>query len=296
MDNVINLGRLWLIVRRNWTFMLALGVIAGGVAFGVSKFVVHPQYSSSAALLVNRKQDGSQQGLQLGDQQADVQIINTYKDIITRPIILNTVVNNLTKPHKEQIQAAVPAQYETDAYGKQVQTAPAQPAKYKLVAAKYDNTDLTADSVAKMISISNQTNSQVFSVNVKSGDAKMSKDIANTIAEVFKEKVASIMSVSNVSIVSKAMTNSKPVAPNVKLITLAGFVLGIFAGFAWGFIKEVTDRTVKDLEFLTDGLKLTNLGVIGYIGKIRDVKDVISANQKKNTINETRTSRLGQRI
>ena len=296
MDNVIDLGRLWLIVRRNWTFMLALGVIVGGVAFGVSKFVVHPQYSSSADLLVNRKQDGSQQGLQLGDQQADVQIINTYKDIITRPIILNTVVNNLTKPHKEQIQAAVPAQYETDAYGKQVQTAPAQPAKYKLVAAKYDNTDLTADSLAKMISISNQTNSQVFSVNVKSGDAKMSKDIANTIAEVFKEKVASIMSVSNVSIVSKAMTNSNPVAPNVKLITLAGFVLGIFAGFAWGFIKEVTDRTVKDLEFLTDGLELTNLGVIAYIGNIRDVKDVISANQKKNTINETRTSRFGQRI
>lgn len=296
MDNVIDLGRLWLIVRRNWTFMLALGVIIGGVAFGVSKFVVHPQYSSSAALLVNRKQDGDQAGVQYAAQQADVQIINTYKDIITRPIILNTVVNNLTKPHKEQIQAAAPAQYATNAYGEQVQTAPAQPAKYKLVAAKYDDTDLTADSVAKMISISNQTNSQVFSVNVKSGDAKMSKDIANKIAEVFKDKVASIMSVSNVSIVSKAMTNSKPVAPNVKLITLAGFVLGVFAGFAWGFIKEVTDRTVKDLEFLTDELKLTNLGVIGYIGKIRDVKDVVAANEKKNTSSETRTSRIGKRI
>ena len=296
MDNVIDLGRLWLIVRRNWTFMLALGVIVGGVAFGVSKFVIHPQYSSSAALLVNRKQDESQQGLQLGDQQADVQIINTYKDIITRPIILNTVVNDLTKPHKEQIQAAVPAQYDTDAYGEKVQTAPAQPAKYKLVAAKYDNTDLTAESIAQMISISNQTNSQVFSVNVKSGDAKMSKDIANTIAEVFKDKVATIMSVSNVSIVSKAMTNSTPVAPNVKVITLTGFVIGVFAGFAWGFIKEVTDRTVNDLDFLTNELQLTNLGVIGYIGKIRDVKDVIVANEKKNASNETRTSRLGQRI
>lgn len=296
MDNVIDLGRLWLIVRRNWMFMLALGVIIGGVAFGVSKFVIHPQYSSSAALLVNRKQDGDQAGVQYAAQQADVQIINTYKDIITRPIILNTVVNNLTKPHKEQIQAAAPAQYATNAYGEQVQTAPAHPAKYKLVAAKYDDTDLTADSVAKMISISNQTNSQVFSVNVKSGDAKMSKDIANKIAEVFKDKVAAIMSVSNVSIVSKAMTNSKPVAPNVKLITLAGFLLGVFAGFAWGFIKEVTDRTVKDLEFLTDELKLTNLGVIGYIGKIRDVKDVVAANEKKNTSSETSTSRIDKRI
>lgn len=234
--------------------------------------------------------------MQYADQQADVQIINTYKDIITRPIILNTVVNDLTKPHKVQIQPAVPAQYDTDAYGEKVQTAPAQPAKYKLVAAKYGDTDLTADSLAEMISISNQTNSQVFSVNVKTGDAKMSKDIANEIAAVFKDKVASIMAVSNVSIVSKATTNSTPVAPNVKLITLAGFVLGLFAGFAWGFIKEVTDRTVKDLEFLTDELKLTNLGVIGYIGKIRDVKDVVAANEKKNTSNETRTSRLGQRI
>ncbi|MBJ7687550.1 capsular biosynthesis protein [Weissella confusa] len=296
MDNVIDLGRLWLIVRRNWTFMLALGVIAGGVAFGVSKFLIHPQYSSSAALLVNRKQDNAQAGVQYADQQADVQIINTYKDIITRPIILNTVVNDLTKPHKEQIQAAVPAQYTTDEFGEKVQTVPAQPAKYKLVAAKYDNTDLNSDSVAKMISISNQTNSQVFSVNVKSGDATMSKDIANTIAEVFKDKVASIMSVSNVSIVSKATTNSTPVAPNVKLITLAGLILGVFAGFAWGFIKEVTDRTVKDLEFLTNDLKLTNLGVIGYIGKIRDFKDVIAANEKKHANNETRTSRLGQRI
>lgn len=296
MDNVIDLRRLWLIVRRNGLLMILLGILFSGISFGVAKFVIPPMYSSSAALLVSRKQDGDQAGVQYADQQADVQIINTYKDIITRPIILNTVVNDLTKPHKEQIQAAVPAQYENNAYGKQVQTAPAQPAKYKLVAAKYDNTDLTADSVAKMISISNQANSQVFSVNVKSGDAKMSKDIANTIAEVFKDKVASIMSVSNVSIVSKAVTNSKPVAPNVKLITLAGFLLGVFAGFAWGFIKEVTDRTVKDLEFLTDELKLTNLGVIGYIGKIRDVKDVVAANEKKNTSNETRTSRIGKRI
>lgn len=291
MDNVIDLGRLWLIVRRNWTFMLALGVIVGGVAFGVSKFVIHPQYSSSAALLVNRKQDGNQAGVQYADQQADVQIINTYKDIITRPIILNTVVNNLTKPHKEQIQAAVPAQYETDAYGKQVQTASAQPAKYKLVAAKYDDTDLTADSVAKMISISNQPNSQVFSVNVKSSDPKMSKDIVNTIAEVFKDKVASIMSVSNVSIVSKALDNKKPVAPNVKLITLAGLVFGMLIGFAWGLIKELTDRTIKEISYLTDELELTNLGQVNFIGKMKDI-DKIGDNTSRNAkLSQSRSNR-----
>lgn len=75
MDNVIDLGRLWLIVRRNITLMIVVGVAMAVVAFGVSKFVMQPKYSASAALLVNRKQDGDNQNLQLGDQQADVQII-----------------------------------------------------------------------------------------------------------------------------------------------------------------------------------------------------------------------------
>lgn len=285
-----------MIIRRNVVLMILLGLVFGGVSFSVAKFVIHPEYSSSAALLVNRQRDNTQQGLQYNDQQADVQIINTYKDIITRPIILDAVAKKLNQPRKVKVSSAVPAKYDVDAYGQRVQTSPAQKAVYKMIPSDYRNKGLDAKTISGMISISNQTNSQIFSVNVKSDDAKMSKDIANTIAEVFKDKVASIMSVSNVSIVSKAMTNSKPVAPNVKLVTLAGFVLGVFAGFAWGFIKEVTDRTVKDLEFLTDELKLTNLGVIGYIGKIRDVKDVIAANEKKNTSNETRTSRLGKRI
>ena len=92
------------------------------------------------------------------------------------------------------------------------------------------------------------------------------------------------------------MSNSKPVEPNVKLITLVGVLLGVFAGFAWGFIKEVTDRTVKDLNFLTDDLKLTNLGVINYIGKMRDIKDVIAKNNEVANTDASRTSRLHNRI
>lgn len=296
MDNVIDLGRLWLIVRRNITLMIVVGVAMAVVAFGVSKFVMQPKYSASAALLVNRKQDGDNQNLQLGDQQADVQIINTYKDIITRPIILDSVVKELTEPHKVQTKAAVEAKYKTNALGEEVQTSPAEPAQYKLVKAKYATSDLNVSELAQMISISNQANSQVFSVNVKSGDPVLSKDVANTIADVFKDQVASIMSVSNVSIVSKATTNRTPVAPNVKLITLAGLVMGVAVGFIWGFIKEITDRTVKDLNFLTDDLKLTNLGVINYIGKMRDIKDVIAKNNEVANTDTSRISRLDHRI
>lgn len=95
------------------------------------------------------------------------------------------------------------------------------------------------------------------------------------------------------SIVSKATKNKIPVSPNVKLITLAGLVAGVMTAFGWGLIKELTDRTVKDLAFLTEELNLTNLGVISYIGKIRDLKDVLAeeGQQKK-----TRVSRVNRRI
>lgn len=67
----------------------------------------------------------------------------------------------------------------------------------------------------------------------------MSQDIAN----VFKTKIASIMAVSNVSIASKATKNTEPVSPNVKLITLSGFVLGVVTAFGWGLIHQGSNRS-----------------------------------------------------
>ena len=291
MDNVIDLRRLWLIVRRNAWLMILLGILFSGISFGIAKFVIPPMYSASADLLVNRQHDDTQQGLQYNDQQADVQIINTYKDIITRPIILNAVVKELNSPRKVQVSPAVPAKYEVDALGQQIQTSPAREAVYKMMPSAYRNQGLDAKTIASMISISNQTNSQIFSVNVKSRDAKMSQDIANAIANVFKTKITSIMAVSNVSIVSKATKNMVPVSPNVKLITLAGFVVGVVTAFGWGLIKDLTDRTVKDMAFLTEELNLTNLGIINYIGKIPDLKEILAEEVQQKRISESRSNR-----
>ena len=291
MDNVIDLRRLWLIVRRNGWLMILLGILFSGISFGVAKFVIPPMYSASADLLVNRQHDDTQQGLQYNDQQADVQIINTYKDIITRPIILNAVVKELNRPRKVQVSPAVPAQYDVNELGQQVQTSPGHEAVYKMMPSTYRNQGLDAKTIAGMISISNQNNSQIFSVNVKSRDAKMSQDVANTIANVFKTKISSIMAVSNVSIVSKATKNTVPVSPNVKLITLAGFVLGVVTAFSWGLIKDLTDRTVKDMAFLTEELNLTNLGIINYIGKIPDLKEVLAEQGQQKRTSESRSNR-----
>ncbi|HBI93560.1 MAG TPA: capsular biosynthesis protein, partial [Terrisporobacter glycolicus] len=80
MDNIIDIKRLWLVLKKNMILIIVWGIVLAGVAFGISKFIIQPQYSSSVALLVNRKADENQ-AAQLQNQQADVQMINTYKDI-----------------------------------------------------------------------------------------------------------------------------------------------------------------------------------------------------------------------
>ncbi|MGV3184713.1 YveK family protein [Weissella paramesenteroides] len=293
MDNIIDIKRLWLILRKNMILMIVWGIVLAGIAFGVSKFVIQPQYSSSVALLVNRKEDENT-AAQFQNQQADIQMINTYKDIITRPVILNTVVKHLTTTQKQLITKARPAKYKTLADGTQIIDKQAQPAEYKVVDAKYDKSEISAGELSKNISINNQQNSQIFTVNVTLKNSQLARDSANEIAKVFKQKVSSIMSVSNVSVVSKATNNTTPVSPNVKLITLAGLVAGIFVGFAWGIIKELSDRTVKDISYLTDELKLINLGQINYIGKIKSVDKVVNTVSKSNE--EFSRSRSKRRI
>ena len=135
------------------------------------------------------------------------------------------------------------------------------------------------------LSISNSQNSQVFSVTAKSEDPGTAAAIANSTAKVFKKKVVKIMSINNVSIVSDAAVNHKPVSPRKTLNLLAGIVLGLLLGIALAFIREITDKTVTTEDFLTGDLGLTSLGIVNEI----DQKDIEkTAETRRNRAKTTR--------
>ncbi|MGO2476197.1 MAG: YveK family protein, partial [Lacticaseibacillus paracasei] len=254
MNKQIDLSQLWNVFKRSFVAMIVLGIIGMAVAYFGAKTLIAPKYESDTSLLVNRKQDDNP-NMQLNAQQADIQIINTYKDIITRPVVLQAVAEELTSPRRIVTKKAKKAVYgtrynATTGLREQYVSQPAQPAKYKLEPAKYSN--LTSGDLAKMVSVSTQQNSQVFTVSVKDTDPVRARDVANGVAKVFDSKIAKIMSVSNVSIVSKATANSTPVSPRLRILALVGLALGVFIAFVWGLIREMTDQTIKDVDFITD--------------------------------------------
>ena len=233
-SNFLDVNKILAVLRKRKKTIIISTLVCAFLMFFMSVFVISPKYSSSTDILVNRKVD-NQVNAQ-AQLQADVQMISTYKDIITSPTILNAVSTQL----------------------------------------KDQGFNMTPANIKSCISISNQQNSQVFTVSVKAKNPQLAAAIANTTANVFKVKVKKIMSVNNVSILSKAEENPKPVSPKVILNTLIGLIVGCVLGLFLAFIFDSMDRTITDESFITEELELNDLGIINEI-PANKVKRMISS-------------------
>lgn len=126
------------------------------------------------------------------------------------------------------------------------------------------------------LDVETDVSSQVISINVTSHNASDAAEVANTTASVFKQKIKKIMNVNNVSIISKARVNNKAVFPKKTLSLLLGLVIGIVLGTFLALLKEYNDKTITNVDYITNNLGLIDLGTISDI----DMKN-IKKNLKK---------------
>ena len=98
-ENTIDLRRLWMLLRAHiWSIILwTIGL--GAVGFILAAFVVEPKYTSTTQILVNQKRNENDANQAFNAQQADVQVINTYKDIVTSPVILKDASKWIKNPN-----------------------------------------------------------------------------------------------------------------------------------------------------------------------------------------------------
>ena len=258
-DNTIDLTQLLQLCRRHIWALILWSVGLALVGWGIANFVISPKYSSSAQILVNQKSNKNDPNAAYNTQQANMQLVNTYKDIVTSHVILKDASDRLANPVRV-VKKAKPAKYKTTDDGRKVLVRKAQPAVIERDGKAYS---VSASQLAKNISVATQQQSQVFSVSAKANTPEKAKAEANAVARSFRDQIPNIMNINNVTIVAPA-TNGVQSFPNVKLFTLAGFVIGLVLTFAVIMIREMTNTTVRDDEFLIRELGLTNLGQISH--------------------------------
>lgn len=265
----IDLRRLFILIKKHLISILIWMIGLGLIAYGVSEYVLVPKYTASTQLLVNRKSADANQAY--ANQQADVNAVTTYKDIITSNVILKGASKYLANP-VTLVKKATPAKkavYRTEEDGTRTlvkKAVKAKPAVYKREGKSYS---VSASELSSAVSVTTTTSSQVFTLSATAETPAKAQAIANAVAKEFKEQIPKIMEVNNVTIVAEAPKGTKSF-PKVNMITAIGVLAGLLISLLIIIIKDLSDTTVREDSFMTNELGLTNLGEVSSITMPKD--------------------------
>ncbi|HFT2183585.1 TPA: YveK family protein [Bacillus cereus] len=149
--------------------------------------------------------------------------------------------------------------------------------------------NIPVQELNKRIEVTNEKDSQVVTVTAQDNDPKIARDIANTIAEIFKSEVAKIMSVDNVTVLSKAeiMENQSPIKPVPMLNIAIAFIVGLMAAFGLVFLLEFLDNTVKKEEDVENLLGLPVLGVVARMDEETQINRSVHTSSSRKVRGQT---------
>lgn len=127
--------------------------------------------------------------------------------------------------------------------------------------------DDSTGELREKITVQVNDSSQVFSVRVQDENPYKAAEIANTTAGIFQKAIYGMMNVDNVTIISEASPNLNQASPNNLLNIVIGVLLGAMVGVGLVFLRELTDNTVKNGEYVEQATGWTNLGHVNRFAK-----------------------------
>lgn len=94
MEEEISLVELFEVLKKRLSMIISLSLVGLILAATFTFFIATPKYSATTQLLVNQTTTNAE-GIKVSDINTNVQMINTYRDIIKGPVILDEVAETL---------------------------------------------------------------------------------------------------------------------------------------------------------------------------------------------------------
>ena len=109
----IDVVQLFKVLWKKKIAIILTAIVAAFVAFGVSSFILTPEYSSTTRIYVVNRNQSENAGLTNQDLQAGTYLVKDYKEIILSQDVLEKVISNLKleqsgKGLSKKIQVTVP--------------------------------------------------------------------------------------------------------------------------------------------------------------------------------------------
>ena len=137
------------------------------------------------------------------------------------------------------------------------------------------NLDMDSDTLAKMITLENPTDTRILNINVVSTDPKNARDIANTLMEVSVDYLPKTMSTNAPNVAQKAKLADHKDGPSYTKYTMIGALAGAFLYCMYLVVKYLMDDTIHTADDMEKYFDIVPLAVIP------DVSELASEKQQK---------------
>ncbi|MFR4318699.1 MAG: YveK family protein [Eubacterium sp.] len=129
---------------------------------------------------------------------------------------------------------------------------------------------ISSESLQKMISLENPEDTRILNINVTTTDPKVSKTIANALADEAVEYIPDTMGTFKPNIAQVAREAKIKTGPSYLKYTAIGALLGTLLCMAWFIFKYLSDDTIKTKKIL----KVFRYDTIGSFTMLRKLKNL----------------------
>lgn len=123
--------------------------------------------------------------------------------------------------------------------------------------------------LAKSIDVSSIEDTSIIKIEVIDKNGKQAADIANKIAERFKEEITKIYNLENVAIVDEALIDKKPYNVKISLQLCIYSVIGFALAIVIISLKYLFNNSIKGSKEIEDKLNLPVLGEVPLTSKLK---------------------------
>lgn len=223
----IDLLRLIKVLWAHAWMIILVTLLVGAMAFSYARFLVTPEYSSTAMMYVNNSTfsiGGSKVSISSGELSAAQSLVDTYLVILKSRTTLEEVIEKSGVPY-------------------------------------------TYRELSGMISAAAVNGTEIFEIKVTSPDMEEAKLIANTIAEVLPQTISNVVDGSSVRVVDYAVATGQRVAPSYTKYTAIGLVIGFVLSAGFIVLRDLMDNVIRDEEYLMQSFDTPILAMIPDLAK-----------------------------
>ena len=207
----IDLMKIMQVLLQKARFIIAVALLIAAVTFGATYFFITPLYTSTALMYVNNS------GFSLGNTSFSI----SQGELTAAQGLVDTYIVLLkSRTTLEDIIDKCSLEYDYE-------------------------------ELRDMIEAEAVNSTEIFSVDVTSTSPREAERIANTIAQVLPERIASIVDGSDVRIVDYAVVPSERTSPSFTINTMIGALAGFVLAAIIVVLRYMLDDQIRGEDYLT---------------------------------------------